>query len=672
MEKLLGVAIIAVPVGSVYALAAAGLVLTYRTSRVFNFAHGAVGMFSAYLFFQAWVRWRFPLPFAVLLVVLVFAPLMAVVLERIVFRPLRDSATSVKVVVIIGLLVALQGAASAIWGKESVFLPPFFPEGSVRIFGEVRLGYDQLLVTAISLTTLGFLGAALRWSSFGRKVRATVDRPDVAELSGIDTGLVSVASWALGFATAALSGILLSPFLGLDAFILTLFVIQAFAAALFGRLHSFPLVLAGGLLVAFVEEAASAYVPSGCQICLAVRPAVPFALVFGLLAFAALVPRSQLGVWVRTVVPEPSVPSPPASAGRWGWAPAAAIVAGLAALAPWLSSTWLLRTERGLAMTGVFASLVILSGLSGQISLAHTAFVGTGAFVMAALVGSLGVPWPIALLLSGLAAVPVAVFVALPAIRLHGLHVALLTFGFGLVVSRIFESRLTGGTTGMEVPRPSLASSDLTIFYVLLAVAAVLVLVARNVHRSPTGRVLAAIRDSEIGARSVGVSLPLYRLAVFALAAFMAGVAGANLGALQRLVTFQDFHPLLALIWLSVAVIGGLGSAWGAVVAGAVWAVGSASVGPLAQLAFGAGAMFLARNERGLVGLVEQLPAGMAKLRGTLRRAANAYEGEGEGPGGDPPRRGAAESLLSPGEAGRSGRSGRRDRDKEQVAARSA
>ncbi|MGH2739304.1 MAG: ABC transporter permease [Actinomycetota bacterium] len=629
MEKLLGVLIVAVPVGSVYALAASGLVLTYRTARVFNFAHGAVGMFSAYLFFQAWVRWRIPLPLAVLLVVGVFAPAMAILLDRLAFRPLRDAATSVKVVVTVGLLIALQGAASAIWGAEALFLPAIFPEGSVRVFGEVRLGYDQVAILFVSLATLALLGSVLRWTALGRRIRASVDRRDLAELVGINTNLVSVMSWALGFATAALSGILLSPFLGLDTFTLTLFVIQAFAAALFGRLHSFPLVLVGGLLVAFVEEAASAYVPSGCSVCLAVRPAAPFALIFALLAFAALVPRSQLGVWVRTAVDEPSAPPPTAPPGErktpWAWV--GVLIAGLALAAPLVSGTWLVRMERGLAMAGVFASLVLLSGLSGQISLAHTAFVGTGAFVMAAVAGTLGVPWPIALLIAGLSSVPVAVFVALPAIRLQGLHVALITFGFGFVVARLFESRLTQGTTGMEVPRPSVAASDLTFFYVLLAIAVVLVLVARNVQRSPTGRVLAAIRDSEVASRSIGVSLPLYRLAVFALSAFMAGIAGAALGAFQGLVTFQDFHPLLSLIWLSVAVIGGLGSAAGAVVAAALWGVGATSVGALPQLAFGVGAMLLARYEGGLAGGVRFVREGLSKIGRTLERATAAHEG---------------------------------------------
>lgn len=628
MENLLGILIVAAPVGTVYALAASGLVLTYRTSRVFNFAHGAVGMFCAYLFYQAWVVWGLPVVPAALLVVGVFAPLMGLVSERLVFRPLRGAATTVKVVVTVGMLVALQGAASLIWGTESIFLPSMFPEGSVRVFGSVRLGWDQVAILGISLATLAALGALVRYTRFGLRVRASVDRRDLAELAGVNTGAVSAASWALGFSAAGLSGILLSPILGLDAFILTLFVIQAFAAALFGRLRSFPLTLVGGLLVALLEEGATAFLPRGCDICLAVRPAVPFALIFALLAIAALIPRSSLGRWVRSAPPEPAAP-PPAGMGRsrFAWVAGIAVLGGVAALGFVLDGAWLLRVERGLAMAGVFASLIVLAGLSGQISLAHTAFVGTGAFVMGGLAGGLGVPFGVALLLAGLAAVPVAIFVALPAIRLHGLHVALLTFGFGLVVAEFFESRLTGGTTGTAVPRPSLASSDHAYFWVLLGIAAVLLLAARNLHRSPSGRVLGAIRDSEVAARSVGVGIPVYRLAVFGVAAFMAGLSGAALGGLQGLVTFQDVHPLFSLMWLSVAVIGGLGSIWGAVVAAAIWGFAATASGPVAQLGFGLGAMFLARNERGLVGLLAVVPRRLRGVRGTLARAAAAHDG---------------------------------------------
>ena len=154
---------------------------------------------------------------------------MGVVLERLTFRSLRDAPTSVKVVVTVGLLIALQGVASAIWGATSLFLPPVFPQGSVPVLGDVRLGFDQLSMLGVSLLTMLILGAVIRFTRFGLSIRGSVDRPDLAELVGINTGTVSSMAWAMGFATAAVAGILLTPTLGLDSFTLTMFVIQAFA-----------------------------------------------------------------------------------------------------------------------------------------------------------------------------------------------------------------------------------------------------------------------------------------------------------------------------------------------------------------------------------------------------------------------------------------------------------
>src|ERR671935_2747762 len=199
MSRLIQITVAAVPVGSVYALAASGLVLTYRTSRVFNFAHGAVGMFCAFLFYQAWQVWKLPLPLAFIVVVVGFAPAMALLLERLVFRQLRDAATSVKVVVTVGLLIALQGGASAIWGGTALFLPPVFPQGSIGLVGGVRMGFDQLSIVAVSLGTMLLLGALIRFTRFGLHVRASVDRPDLAELVGVDTARVSAVSWTVGF-----------------------------------------------------------------------------------------------------------------------------------------------------------------------------------------------------------------------------------------------------------------------------------------------------------------------------------------------------------------------------------------------------------------------------------------------------------------------------------------
>src|SRR5207244_9576427 len=144
---------------------------------------------------------------------------------------------------------------------------------------------------------------------------------------------------------------------------------QAFSAALFGRLQGFPLAFLGGIGIALCEQAATVYLPSS-GVFLAVRPAVPFALIFGILAYAALVPGSRMGRWVRAGTGEPSAPRPSGapSANRhvrlWGLGVAGA----LAAAAPLLGPEWLPRAERGLAFAGVCAGIAWVSGLCGRLS----------------------------------------------------------------------------------------------------------------------------------------------------------------------------------------------------------------------------------------------------------------------------------------------------------------
>jgi len=645
VSQLSSLLLLTLVVGSVYAMAATGLVLTYRTSRVFNFAHGAVGMFSAYVFRQFWVVWHIPLPVAVFLVVGVVAPAAGVVMERLLFRPLRSAATVVKVVATVGLLVALQGLVTLIWGKAGMFIPPLVAVRSFRVTSNLAIGSDQLLILAVAVGTILGLGLLLSRTRFGLEIRSVVDRPDLAELSGVRSGRVSAVAWGIGFATAALAGVLLSPMIGLDSYTLTLLVIQGYAAAIIGRLVSLPMTFVGGLLVALLEQSATLYLPPACGPCRAIRPSIPFLLIFVVLALAAAMPKGRLGAWVAIATrDETAAPPPrPRQRERRRVAPVALVAFGLVALmGPLVSARWLLSLEGALALTGVFASISVLTGLSGQISLGHTAFVGTGAFVMGALAGHPGFPFPLALVLAGLAAVPVGLLVALPAIRLQGLFLALLTFGFGLVATSLFGSSLGHATSGVTVARPSFASSDLSYFYVLLVIAALLLLVASNLERSPSGRILASIRDSEKAARSIGLNLARYKLAAFTLSAFMAGIAGAALGAFQTVVTYNDFNIFYSLIWLSVAVIGGVGSVWGAAIAGLVWLAGSVGAGSSGQIFFGLGALLLARNQQGALGALRDALGFFSRLSELPRVAVRGFsareapEISGEVTGGPP------------------------------------
>src|SRR2546422_3834160 len=185
--------------GCIYALIAYGLVLTYRTSGVFNFAQGALGMLFAFVYFQLQqggrmnlvvgvydMRWHLPIGLALPLVVVVLAPLVGAVLERVLFRQLRDAGAVVQIVATIGLLLAFQGVAGVVWGSGTTLTPrSVFGEHVFRPRPQLPIPAQEIasvaLVVALCLALLAFL----RFSALGIRMRAVVDRAELSELMGV-------------------------------------------------------------------------------------------------------------------------------------------------------------------------------------------------------------------------------------------------------------------------------------------------------------------------------------------------------------------------------------------------------------------------------------------------------------------------------------------------------
>src|SRR5947208_2571940 len=295
MADALSTIFLGLVVGSVYALAGTGLVLTYRISGVYNFAQGGIGMFFAYLFFQLneggpmnllfghyTQTFKLPSVVALVLVVAVIAPAFGWMLDAVLFRRLRDASTVVKIVATIGVLIALQGAAGLIWGQATTLKPNYLFPDHVFSIGGVLLP-EQYLITLLIVVGLGVgLIAFLKFSSLGIRMRAVVDRPEVSELMGVNSGAVSGGAWAIGTGFGALAGILLAPFSGtLDVQTLTFLVIVATAAAVIARLESIPLVLAGGLAIGVAQQLIQRY--TSPTIAPQLQAAVPFIVLLGAL-----------------------------------------------------------------------------------------------------------------------------------------------------------------------------------------------------------------------------------------------------------------------------------------------------------------------------------------------------------------------------------------------------
>jgi branched-chain amino acid transport system permease protein len=234
-----------------------------------------------------------------------------------------------------------------------------------------------------------------------------------------------------------------------------------------------------------------------------------------------------------------------------------------------------------LTLTEIFAivalGLNLLTGYAGQISLCHAAFFGVGAYATAILTEKAGLPFLISLLAGALFTAVIGALAAVPAMRLKNLYLAIATLGLGVVLQKIiFEWRsLTNGGGGFALPAPSIAGLEmgatglyyLTLFCLILGLWG-----AWNISRGRTGRALLMIRESEIAAASLGIAAARYKMTAFAISAFYAAIAGGLFAYLVRYINPESFNVGLSIAFLSMVVIGGLGTIGGSI-AGAVFYV---------------------------------------------------------------------------------------------------
>ena len=558
MSSLLPFVVIGLANGAVYGLAGTGLVLTYKTSGIFNFAHGAVAAGAAYVFFELWQVRGVPWPVATVLCLVVLAPAAGLLLERIA-RGLASASTAMKIVGTVGLLLAVQGGATAIYGPEARYFPPFLPTGTVSVFG-VRVGVDQLVVAAIAAAASLGLAAFFRVARLGAAMRAVVDDPALLDLTGTSPTKVRRLAWVIGSVFATLSGLLIAPTIGLDAVLLTFLVVQAFGAAAIGRFSNLTHTFLGGLAIGVVASVATRQV--GSVAWLAGLPAsLPFLVLFVMLLVSRRLPEGAERSAARPARPVPRR-VPPAVV-------AAAVAVGAAV--PWLVGARLPVFTNAAAFVVLFASMVLLINLSGQVSLCHAAFAAVGATTFSHLTVGAGMPWVLAALGAGLAAAVLGALVAIPAIRLSGLSLALATFGLGVLLERmVFGTAVMFGDSGTRTtPRPALLGLESDRGFYLLAVAAAIGAIALVVvlARGRLGRLLAGLADAPTALATLGATVTVTRVLVFCISAFLAGVAGVLMGGLNGSVSAVAFGPVQSLVWLAVLATGGRAIARTSVVA---------------------------------------------------------------------------------------------------------
>jgi branched-subunit amino acid ABC-type transport system permease component len=550
VSGLLPFLVIGVVSGSLYGLAGMGLVLTYKTSGIFNFAHGAVAAASAFAFYELHVVHGWAWPLALLVAVGGLGVVIGVALEQLA-RRLVGVRPTMTIVATVGLLLFLQGFLTWRFGAETRPFPAFLPTSRVRLAG-VGVEYGQIITVVIVAAVAAGLYSFLRRSRLGVAMRGQLDDPALLALAGTSPRRVRRAAWVIGTTLAGLTGVLIAPSLGLDAVLLTLLVVQAFGAAAVGAFESLPVTYAGGLVVGIAAAVATKLV-AGAPRLAGLPPSMPFLVLFVVLL---VMPRRRLlvvGTGARRTMPR-RAPVPPAVTRL-------ALAAGAVALVavPSVVGARLPVYINGLTFVLIFLSLGLLVHLSGQISLCQAAFAAVGATTFSHLTHGLGLPWLVALVLAGMAVVPLGAFVAVPAIRLAGIYLALATFGLGILLERVvFSTGLMFGGRGFRVaPRPEGFSSDRAYYYVVLAVVAVAAGLVVALTRSRLGGLLRALGDSPVALATHGLSTNVTRVLVFCISAFLAGVAGALFIAAPGQASGIGFGSFQSLMWLAVLTLAG-------------------------------------------------------------------------------------------------------------------
>ncbi len=590
------------PPGTVYALVALGFVLTYKTSGVFNLAFGAQAYVAAVVYFELHTDWGWDRWLSLLLAVAVTAPALGLVLERVIFRHLRTATAIAKLVVAIGLAVALPQLVEivmnfdAVAGVTPVGIVPDGADVFYDPFGVYAFSRDELVAMVVAVVAMAGLAALFRFTGIGLQMRAVVESPRMTELNGIAADRVSAFAWALSSLFAGMAGVLIGPrFNTLAAPDFFNLVVVAVAAAAVGRLVSLPRALAGGLGLGVLIAVFTTFLPRWAETLGWLRPlqdnltpAIPFVVLFGVLVLVPAIRQSREATDPLSGV---DPPSPTLAAVARATSTTVTRLVGTAAIVATAiiafsraDSAWTFLITQAVIMAVVYLSITVVTGFAGQISLCQGTFAAIGAFTVFQLADRWDIAVMVAAFIGALIAAATGALLSMPLRQLNGIWVAIATLAFAFFFDSVMIrfSWVGGGETallqGTRVPRPTVGPWDLADdkkFLVLTLVILTLVSVAVvQIREGTIGRTLWALRGSEVAAQSIGISPARNRMVAFSLAAFVAGLGGGLLAIHQENVNYaSNFSPFGALFWVVVVVTLGSRTVEGAVTAGATFSL---------------------------------------------------------------------------------------------------
>jgi branched-chain amino acid transport system permease protein len=632
--------------GGVYAIAALGLSATYKATGILNFGFAALAYFFArmYYFLNSQHGWSIAL--AGIVTIVVAAPVIGVVLWAVLFRTLTHASTLIQVVSTVGLSVAVPAITNLVFGSITVAIAPGLAPQSAGVFHflGVPINADHVIVFICVVVIAGLGIVLLRFTNIGLTVRALVDSQSMTALAGVNTQAVAAGVWAFSMFLSALAGVLMGPLIGLDSSSYALLIAAALAAVLAAKLSNVGWAFGAALLLGILTGLAQWALPPSSTYAQEIIPAIPFIFI---VVFALIYSRGQRATEDRTAlarlaqVEVSAYPNrmelPPAhhdeaprvrvkslAARNSSWIIPMVIVALLPLI---LQGYWVGLIAEGIVYAIAFLSYTLITGEAGVISLCQITFAGIGSITAAQLATHDGWPVLLAVVAGGVITLPIGALLGMLALRLGDLYVALVTLTFGILVENLIWpiNAFYQYGSGVTVGRPGFATGTRAFTYMVLLIFCMISILIVNFRRTTPGLALRAVRWSEPGARTIGLSVVQMKVLASSLSAMVAGIAGGLLAMYTGLSLTTNYATLLGLVWLAVLVTNGIRSNVAALAAGITFAIIPAvflnylpvSLGNVPTALFGLGAINLARQPNGvLVQNRQMISAGIRRLRG--------------------------------------------------------
>ncbi|MFF5035195.1 ABC transporter permease [Nocardia salmonicida] len=595
MGQFLQFVFLGLSTGAVYAVLATSLVGVHAATGIINFAQGAFALWAVYVVAALRTDGTFVLPLgsialgsedhptpmvAAIALGIASATVWALLAHLVVFRPLRHAPVLAQVVASVGLMLFIQALVGLRFDTENLFATPILPESTVTVAGAL-VNVSDLVLAAIAIAIAVGLRAYFTLTTVGIATRAGSEDELAARLTGYSPDRLAAIVWALTGAACGLIGVLAAFTIGLNETSYTFYVIPALAAALVGRLSSFGVACAAGLTLGSFQ-AVILWVdtkdlwPNWAQSGLS--DAVPFVIVVvALFLLGGRIPaRGSLGA-----VKMPAVRIP-----RVKITPTVAVLAVAVLAIVMTTGTWRYGVVTSIILSLIALSLVLLTGYLGQISLASMAFAGTAGFALSKLSTEWHVPFPLGIIAAALAATALGILVAVPALRIRGAQLAVVTLAAALAIqSFVFNNPSLTPAQGNIITDPTLFGIDLGVrdgtnlvtlpfSLMVLVVVAICTLAVMRIMAGATGRAMLAVRSNERAAASVGIDVAATKLLGFAVSAFLAGIGGCLIGYSRGQLSAGSFTVMIGLTLLAMTYVGGITSVSGAFIAGTLGPLG--------------------------------------------------------------------------------------------------